>query len=104
MCGPDPLQATVITYEPLSKLLVSPLTAPIVVPYIIPYIITPFKEFRLWPTYLILQTMTSAAVNSASSTCAQRPSVKKEDNEGMEALRHIFLVYVRWTPNHIIVV
>ena len=32
-------------YEPLSKLLVSPLRTPIVVPYIIPYI-TPFKEFR----------------------------------------------------------
>ena len=35
------------TYEPLSKLLVSPSIDPIVVPYIIPYI-TPFKEFRLW--------------------------------------------------------
>ena len=34
-------------YEPLSKLLVSPLISAIVVPYIIPYI-TPFKEFRLW--------------------------------------------------------
>ena len=33
-------------YEPLSKLLVSPLITPVVVPYIIPYI-TPFKEFRL---------------------------------------------------------
>ena len=32
-------------YEPLSKLLVSPLISPIVVPYIIPYI-THFKEFR----------------------------------------------------------
>ena len=36
----------VLPYEPLSKLLVSPLTTPIVLPYIIPYI-TPFKEFRL---------------------------------------------------------
>ena len=35
-------------YEPLSKLLVSPLISPIVVPYIILYI-SPFKEFRLWP-------------------------------------------------------
>ena len=34
-------------FEPLSKLLVSPLINPIVVPYITPYI-TPFKEFRLW--------------------------------------------------------
>ena len=34
------------TYEPLSKLLVSPLITPIVVPYIFPYI-SPFKEFRL---------------------------------------------------------
>ena len=34
-------------YEPLSKLLVSPIISPIVVPYIIPHI-TPFKEFRLW--------------------------------------------------------
>ena len=33
-------------YEPMSKLLVSPLITPIVLPYIIPYI-TPFKEFRL---------------------------------------------------------
>ena len=33
-------------YEPLSKLLVSPLISPIIVPYVIPYI-TPFKEFRL---------------------------------------------------------
>ena len=32
-------------YEPLSKLLVSPLTSPIVVPSIIPYM-TPFEEFR----------------------------------------------------------
>ena len=32
-------------YEPLSKLLISPLVTPTVVPYIIPYI-TPFKEFR----------------------------------------------------------
>ena len=37
----------VYAYEPLSKLLVSPLITPIVVPYIIPYI-TPFKEFRQW--------------------------------------------------------
>ena len=34
-------------YEPLSKLLVSPLITPILVLYIIPYI-TPFQEFRLW--------------------------------------------------------
>ena len=33
-------------FEPLSKLLVSPLISPIILPYIIPYI-TPFKEFRL---------------------------------------------------------
>ena len=36
------------TYEPLSKLLVSPLIAPIVVPYIIPLYNPPFKEFRPW--------------------------------------------------------
>ena len=35
-----------LPYEPLSKLLVSPLITIIVVPYIIPYI-TLFKEFRL---------------------------------------------------------
>ena len=35
-----------VPFEPLSKLLVSPLTTPNIVPYIIPYI-TPFKELRL---------------------------------------------------------
>ena len=39
-----------VTYEPLSKLLVSPLVSPIVVPYIISYI-TPFTEFRLQLMY-----------------------------------------------------
>ena len=43
---PSPRKKPGTPYEPLSKLLVSPLIAPIVVPYIIPYI-TPFKEFRL---------------------------------------------------------
>ena len=40
------------SYEPLSKLLVSPLITPIVVPYIIPYM-NPFKEFRLWLIYRV---------------------------------------------------
>ena len=35
-----------VTYEPLSELLVSPLVSPVVVPYIVPYI-TPFEELRL---------------------------------------------------------
>ena len=34
------------SYEPVSKLLVSPSISPMVVPYIMPYR-TPFKEFRL---------------------------------------------------------
>ena len=45
--GWDPSFLGTRSYEPLSKLLVSPLITPIVVPYIIPYI-SPFKEFRLW--------------------------------------------------------
>ena len=36
-----------VSFELLSKLLVSPLITPKVVPYIILYI-TPYKEFRLW--------------------------------------------------------
>ena len=36
----------IMSNEPLSKFLVSPLITPIVVPYISPYI-TPLKEFRL---------------------------------------------------------
>ena len=41
-----PFRGYMGVYEPLSKLLVSPLIAPIVVHYIILYI-TPLKEFRL---------------------------------------------------------
>ena len=44
-CGVQGLNS-LPSYEPLSKLLVSPLITPIVVPYIINYI-TPSKEFRL---------------------------------------------------------
>ena len=39
------MKRNIVSCEPLSKLLVSPLITLIVVPYIIPYI-TPFKEFR----------------------------------------------------------
>ena len=37
MLSLEELEADIIPYEPLSKLLVSPLITPIVVPYIIPY-------------------------------------------------------------------
>ena len=40
------LEILELSFEPLSKLLVSPLISPIEVPHMIPYI-SPFKEFRL---------------------------------------------------------